>query len=885
MAYALLKTKLHIPELRPSLVPRPRLIEKLNQGLQTGSKLTLVSAPAGFGKSTVVTEWIAACGRPAAWLSLDERESDWVRFVSYLAGALQTIQAGIGESLLAILLSPEVPPAEVPPVEVVLTALLNEIAAIQGYFILVLDDYHAIDSPAVDQALTFLVEHQPQPMHLVIATREDPSLPLARLRGRGHLTELRAADLRFSPVEATEFLNQVMGLTLSVAEIAALDSRTEGWIAGLQMAALSLQGHPDTAGFIQSFTGSHHFVLDYLIEEVFNQQPPTVQAFLLCTSVLERMCSSLCEAVLLDPAVSGQTTLEYLERANLFVVPLDNERHWYRYHQLFAELLQQRLRRSGNAAAYHRRASEWYENNDLMLEAFRHAAAANDVARAEHLIESTRMPLHLPGAARTILNWLAALPQSLLDTRPALWWRQASLLLAMGQITGVEEKLKAAEEALVGAGRSDGLFDDRTRDLIGKIAIARATLATHQFEIETILVQANRALEYLAPDNVSDRSTALLTLGLGYYLQEDSAAAEKVYSEALALARASENIANTSLASVRLGQIQMFTGQLYKAAETHEQVLELVHEYSPANAVIAYMGLADINYEWNNLDAAEKYLEQSLQLAQQYDHVVDRMILTNLYLARLKLARGDVCGAERIVAQAEQTRQQKNIRIRQQDVAYCRSEILLRQGNLEAVLQLAQQHDLPLMQARALVAQGNPRAAREILEPLREQKEAKGRGQRLLEVMAVQATALYAEGEKAKALDLIGEVLMLAEPGGYVRLFLNEGRLMAELLSATAVRPILPNYVHRLLAAFEAEKREERPFPATPGSSPLVEPLSPRELEIVRLIAQGLSNQEIGHRLFLALDTIKGHNRRIFEKLQVQRRTEAIVRARELGLL
>lgn len=883
MAHALLKTKLHIPHLRQPLVSRPQLLVKLNQGLQTGGKLTLVSAPAGFGKTTCICEWIARCERPFAWLSLDARDSDPARFLAYLIAALQTLSPEIGMKVLGLF---ELPQQQSP--EFILTILLNEIALIPEDFALVLDDYHTIDSQPVDQCLTFLIDHQPPQMHLVIATREDPSLPLSRLRARGQLTELRTADLRFTPSEAAEFLIQVMGLTLPPKEIAALETRTEGWIAGLQLAALSMQGVKDTAGFIQSFTGSHYFVLDYLLEEVFHQQPEMVQTFLLHTSILDRLCGPFCDAVLGIRPDSGQETLEYLEHANLFLVPLDNDRCWYRYHHLFAELLRQRLgqrRTPEEIADLHIRASKWCENNNLMLEAFRHAAMANDVARAEWLMESKKMPLHLPGTATAILSWLESLPKTLLDSRPALWWKQASLLLAMGQTIGVEEKLQATEAALAAASLSGLEMDDTTRDLIGKIAIARATLAMHQFEIETILSQARRALEYLAPTNLPDRSAAFLTLGQGCYLQDDHAAASQAYTEALSLAQADGDITNTILASLRLGQIQALSNQLFQAAETYQQVLGLICEYSPSNAAVAYMGLANIYYEWNNLNAAEKYLEQSEQWAQQYDHIVDRLILSKLYLARLKLAQGDMRGAERIAWQTEQTVYQKNIRIRLQDMAYCQSEICLRQGNLEAVFQLAQRHDLPLMEARAFIARGDPSAAVELLETLRQQVEAKGTAQRLLEVMAVQSIAFYANGEMAQALDLLGAVLALAEPGGCMRLFLNKGTLMAELLSATAVQEIRPGYVKKLLAAFATENMEERPFPPTPNPSTLAEPLSPRELEILRLIAQGLSNQEIGQQLFLALDTIKGHNRRIFEKLQVQRRTEAILRARELGLL
>jgi ATP/maltotriose-dependent transcriptional regulator MalT len=405
------------------MVSRPRLLERLNEGLHRN--LTLISAPAGFGKTTLVSEWVTFSKRPTSWLSLDEGENDPARFLTYLVAALQTIAPHIGEGTLGVLQSPQPPPTEP-----MLTTLLNDLTTIPDQFILVLDDYHVLDAKLIDQALTFLVEHLPPQMHLVIATREDPPLPLARLRARGHLTELRAVDLRFTPSEAATFLNQVMGLHLSAEDAAALERRTEGWIAGLQFAALSLQGHEDAASFITSFTGSHHFVLDYLVEEVLGQQPESIQNFLLRTSILDRLCGPLCDAVLMDPAGSGRATLEYLEHANLFMVPLDNERRWYCYHHLFAELLRQRLHLSiasspgderWGVAELHRRASQWYEDHDLELEAFQHAVAAHDVERAARLVEGKGMPLQFRGAVIPVLHWLESLPKTVLDARPALW--------------------------------------------------------------------------------------------------------------------------------------------------------------------------------------------------------------------------------------------------------------------------------------------------------------------------------------------------------------------------------------------------------------------------------------------------------------------------------
>jgi LuxR family maltose regulon positive regulatory protein len=909
MSTTILATKLYIAPPRSKIVLRPRLIEQLNEGLSSGRKLTLISAPAGFGKTTLVSEWIASCERQVAWLSLDEGDNDPIRFLTYLVAALQTlalskvegIVANIGVGVLGVLQAPQPPPTES-----ILTTLLNEIATIPDNFILVLDDYHIIDSKPVDNALTYLLEHQPPQMHLVIATREDPNLPLARLRVRGQLTELRATDLRFTPSEAAEFLNRVMGLNLSAEDITALETRTEGWIAGLQLAAISMQGHAsrDTTSFIKSFTGSHHFVLDYLVEEVLQRQSESVQTFLLHTSILDRMCGPLCDAVLCDSSGSGQETLEQLERANLFIVPLDQERHWYRYHHLFGDLLRQRLSQNltpGAIAEDHIRASEWYENNDLMLEAFRHAATANDIERAERLMEDKRRPIHhLPGAATAILNWLESLPKTVLDAKPALWWKQASMLLVIGQPMGVEEKLQALEAALASATLPNVEMDDTSRDLIGRIAAARANVAQVEGQTEITLVQARRALEYLHPNNLNDRSMAIRSMGFAYYLQGHLTEASRAYAEALSLGQATGDVINILLASIRLGQIQEERCQLYLAAETYQQVLRLIGDYSPPNSPVAYLGLARIYYEWNDLDAAEQYGEKSLQLARQYDQVIDRLILSEMFLAQMKLARGDVIGAARILSQVEQTVSQRNYSFRLPDIAYAQAMIHIRQGNVDEAAQLAQQYDLPLMRARVLIAQNDPSEALEVLEPQRQQAEAKGAARRQIDVMAVQSIALYAHGAKDKAMQMLGEALALAEPGGYIRLFVDEGEPMRLLIldfrhlhraeqvfsiekPARFTNQKILSYTDKLLAAFSQ--------PASISQSEIQNPkseiyfLSPRELEVLRLIAQGLSNRQISARLFLALDTVKGHNRRIFDKLQVQRRTEAIARAHELGLL
>jgi LuxR family transcriptional regulator, maltose regulon positive regulatory protein len=892
----ILATKLYIPPARERLVVRPRLIKRLNDGLHR-KKLTLISAPAGFGKTTLLSEWVASplplgegLGVRAAWLSLDQGDNDPARFLTYLISALQTVAPNIGAGLLGVLQAPQPPPHES-----LLTSLLNEITTIAADFVLVLDDYHVIDSKPIDKGLTFLIEHLPPQMHLVIATREDPDLPLPRLRASDQLTELRATDLRFTASEAAEFLNQVMGLSLSAEDIAALEARTEGWIAGLQLAAISMQGQKDTTSFIKSFTGSHHFVMDYLVEEVLQRQPENIQTFLLRTSILNRLCGPLCDAVLLDPSAPGQETLEYLEQANLFLIPLDNERHWYRYHHLFADLLRQRLHQSIDTPAeaaknlplareLHIRASQWYEGHDLPMEAFYHAAAANDIERAERLIDGKGIPLHLSGGVTPILEWLESLPTEVLNARPSLWRRHAGLLLINGQTAGVGEKLQAAEAAL-GAILQGAEPDEETRNLIGQIASARATLALTRYDVDTMLAQSRRALEYLHPDSLFTRSTALWVMGFAQILMGDRVAARRALTEAISLSKTSGAMFTMILATIGLGNVQERDNELHLAAETYERVLQWAGDHPQQIIHEAHLGLARILYEWNDLDAAEQHGEQSLILARQYEQVIDRFILCEVFLARLKLARGDVDGAAAMLAKTDQSVREHNFVYRMPEVAAAQVLTSLSQGNLTEAAHLAQTHSLPLSQARVYLAQGDPAAALAVLEPWREQVDAQDWKDERLKVMVLQALALDAYDEKDEALRLLNDALILAEPGGFIRIFVDEGDQMAELLiRLKAEGGGMKEYIHKLLTAF-ANPGQTLPsaFPRSP--QPLIEPLSQRELEVLRLIAEGLSNDEISKRLFLALDTIKGHNRKIFDKLQVQRRTEAVARARELGLL
>ncbi|TVR68888.1 MAG: LuxR family transcriptional regulator [Sphaerobacteraceae bacterium] len=884
MSQAILTTKLYVPLPQPGVVHRPHLTARLNEGLHR--KLTLISAPAGFGKTTTVREWISGCDRDGAWLSLDEGDSDPTRFLTYLIAALQTIDASIGQGVLRSLQSPRPPTPET-----ILTALLNEIAALPAPFVLVLDDFHTIISQDVQKAVSFLIEHIPPQMHLVITTREDPQIPLPRLRARGQLTELRASDLRFSSGEIDEFLNQVMNLNLSGGDIAVLEARTEGWIAGLQLAALSMQGRDDVAGFISSFTGSHRFVLDYLVEEVLQQQPEHVQEFLLRTSILDRMCGPLCDAVMADSATTSQETLEFLEHANLFIVPLDNDRRWYRYHHLFAELLRQQLKQSAvrspddkhlGVAELNARASEWYEHEGLDIEAFQHAAAAGDIERAERLIMGNGVPLHFRGAVTPVLNWLKSLPTTVLDERPSLWVTFASATSMAGDLAAVEPKLQAAEAALAGV-----QLDDEARDLIGHIAANRALLATFRHDLETNISELRRALEYLHPNNLAVRTAVTWQLGLAHQLRGDRVSANQAFVEAVAACESTGNRHINIFASTGLGNMQEFDNQLHLAAKTYRRVLDLVGDPPGPTACEAHAGLARIHYQWNDVTTAEHHAQLSVPLARQVE-TIDSFVSCELFLARLMLFRGDVAGATTLLAKTRESAGRLGYMHRMPGIAEVQALVFLHEGNLAAAEHLAQTYDIPTSHARVCLAQGNSSTALEILESFRHKVEALNWADELLRVLVLQSVAHARHGEDTRALELLGDALTLAEPEGFIRIFLDEGAPIQQLLTRANELGILPNYTARLLAAFEAEglkTRNESPVNAEEPAQPLIEPLSQRELEVLRLVAEGLSNREISERLFVALNTVKGHNRVIFGKLQVQRRTEAIARARELKLL
>ena len=861
-----LASKILVPTPRPMLVRRPRLVQVLNSGLDRA--LTLISAPAGSGKTAIATEWAASCGRPAAWLSLDEGDSDPACFLSGLIACLRKVSTDIGAGAAAVLLS-----SCAQPTESLLSALLDDIAALPTDFLLVLDDYHCIEAKPVADAIAFLLEHAPSQMHMAVVTREDPDLPVARLRARGQLTELRAADLRFTRTETAEFLNQAMGLDLPADQVAALEARTEGWAAGLQLAAISLQGRQEAGEFITSFTGSNSFVADFLMEEVLRRQPENTVRFLLRTSVLDRLCGPLCDALTGAPAGSGQETLEHLERANLFLVPLDSDRRWYRYHGLFADLLRQRRQRGGKEGEMdlHLRASKWYEDNGQDAEAFRHAAAAGDLDLAGRLIDGRGMPLLFRGVMAPVLHWLESLSAAAMKSRPSLWVAYASALMISGSPDRVEAKLRRAETALRGV-ESDG----KTRDLEGRIAALRAMTAVVSGKLETVLGQTRRSLELLDQDNLAFRTFAALAHAYALQLQGQASEALRAIRDARSEAQASGNLMCTLAADSSIGLQQEAENLLHPAADTYRSMLRIVGDPSHMGNYTAHLGLARISYEWNDLGAALQHAQQAAGLVAQIEcySPAEPLVL----LAQLKLARGDAAGAAALLEQAAEDARRRGFDGTAPDLIAARVRVLLHRDRTKAAAQLAEEHGPPTVIARVRLAQKNPSAAMAILDPMLAQMETSGPASERLCLMVLASLALHAGGKKEAAVQLLGAALKLAEPGGYVRLFLDEGAPMAGLLSDALARGPATEYGEKILAAFEPRG------PAGASGWASMEALSRRELEILGLIAKGLSNQEIADRLFISLSTVKGHNLSIFGKLQVQRRAEAIVRARELGL-
>ncbi|MCJ7512098.1 MAG: tetratricopeptide repeat protein [Anaerolineales bacterium] len=902
MPTAILATKLYVPPPRANLVLRPRLIERLNGGLSSGCKLTLISAPAGFGKTTLVSEWVAGCGRPVAWLSLDEGDNDLACFLTYLVAALQTIAANIGAGVLRTLQSPQ-PPAPVS----VLPILLNEITTLPEDSVLVFDDYHVIDAKPVENALAFLLEHLPPQMHLVIATREDPDLPLARLRARSQMTELRATDLRFTRAEAAEFLNRMMGLNLGDADIAALEARTEGWIAGLQLAALSMQGRSDTAGFIRSFTGSHHFILDYLVEEVLQRQPEHVRNFLLQTAILDRLSGPLCDAVTAQDG--SREMLETLERGNLFLIPLDDQRQWYRYHHLFAEVLQAHLLEAqpDRVSTLHRRASEWYEQSRLPPDAIRHALAAEDFERAAGLIELAWSAMALSYQSSTWLGWVKALPDGLIRIRPVLSLGYAWALLDGGELEASEARLHDAECWLDTPTDKMVVVDkEQFRSLPASIATARAFRSLALGNVPSAVEYAQQALELTPEDDQATHIQATSLLVLALYASGDMEAAERSLADFHTNLRKTGDILTLIGTTFLLADIRVALGRLHEAESSYQHSIRLatgLGEPMPLGTADLYRGLGELYLERGDLEAAAQHLQTSQTVGEQTT-LTDWPHRLCVSQARLKEAQGDLDGALALLDEAERVHIRGPLpEVR--PVPALKARVWLKQGRLAEAQRWAREQGLSadadirytrefehITLARVLIAAG--RSDREagsldeatrLLGRLLQAAETGGRMGSAIQILLLQALACQAQNDLSNALPPLERALALAEPEGSVRIFVDEGeamRLLIEEQSRDRGHP-LSAYADKLLAAFTQPVAAPR-TPIIHHDSDMIEPLSERELEVLKLLRTELSGPEIAQQLIVSLHTLRTHTNNIFKKLGVNNRRAAVRRAEELAL-
>ncbi len=886
MSTPLLTTKFYFPPVRSKLVPRPRLVERITSGLS--GPLTLISAPAGYGKTSLLGEWRASdAGHsiPIAWLSLDPDDSEPGRFLTYLITAIQMIKPGFGEITLASLQAPQPPP---PPV--ILTNLINELSEIGGHFALVLDDYHVITTQAIHEVLGFLLDHIPARMHLVILSRADPALPLARLRVRNQLTEIRAIDLRFTQEEAEIFLKDVMMLTLSAEEIDALERHTEGWIAGLQLAALSLHGRDDPAQFISTFGGGNYYIIDYLVDEVLNRQSESMRMFLLETSILDRMSGPLCDAV--TGQTDGQAMLEQLERSNLFVVSMGGECYWYRYHHLFADVMHNRLRQiyPDMLPELHTRAAEWFEKNHFISEAIHHALAAEDQNRAAQLVEQNAMSLLMSGELMTLLGWIKAI-EPVAHEQPWLCIYQSWALTLTGQLDRVELWLQEAESLVSSRHTTDAI-----EDMIGHIAAIRAYGAAQSGEANKAIDFAQQALHTLPESNTAVRSVVTMTLGSARRLSGDLVGASRALEEAMRTGQAAGNFYLALGALSGLADLWFDQGRLRQASNSYNELLRLTilpdGKRLPA-AGMAFFGLSLIDYEWNDLNAALQHTHQSIELCQQWGHV-GILMASQVMLFRVRQAQGELDDARKALNEAERLALNYPQDLRATGwVNAFRVRFKLVQGDPESIVRWVEQSGLKIDDAvlylreaeylalgRMLIAQGDNASAMALLARLQDSAEKTGRIGSLIEIMLLNALALLAAGNVSQALNTLEEALSLAEPEGYMRVFLDEGAPMAKLLRHAGSKGIAPKYVARILAEFD-KMTGYAPIP----QQPLIEPLSERELEVLRLVAAGKSNQEIAAQLVLSAGTVKSHLSHIFGKLSVGSRTQCVMRARELKLL
>ena len=895
----ILTTKLYIPQSHPTLVNRPHLIEQLDACLHC--QLTIISAPAGFGKTTLIATWVKETKNASnrfAWVSLDQNDNDPGRFLTYSIAGLQKIETGLCEAALDWLES-----STESPIEAVLSEVINDIAELPYDISLILDDFHLITEPAIHEAFTFLLDNQPPNLHLIIISRADPPWPLARLRARRELNEIRAKDLRFSVTETAMFLNETMQLNLTPEEVTALENRTEGWIAGLQMAALSMRGKTDTAGFVKAFTGSHRLILDYLIEEVLERQTPDVQEFLLKTSVLERMNAPLCDAVL--HRRDSQSVLVQLEQENLFLIALDEQRHWYRYHHLFADLLHGRLKQTfpHQVTDLHRQAGQWYEQNGRLNEAVRHTLAAGDSDQVADLIGKNALAMAYHGELKTLIGWLDGLPAEMVLSRPQLCIAYAWALGFSGHLPDGESWLQKAEAALstISSGQNDHYPADKIRLLASQITAARAYIAAFGDDVSRITNMAQKALDSLPQRDLMTRGLMASILGISWRMSGDFSKAGRAFDEAVALSQTAEDTHLLVDVLWERSLLEFAQGKLNKVMKTCQKAAQFAEDYTRRSGrrlrIMGYIyeRMSVVLLERNHLESAEHYARESIVLCQKWGNA-DALVNSSFCLARVLLAKGELDDALKTIKGI-------NHLVPGLGTWYIltaneiEAKIRFLQGDTTAVTQWAEAARLSpedevnpgnismyLILAGFLIIQNKPREALGLLTCLlRIAEESIGKGL-VIRVLTLQAAALQTAGERASALTALERALSLAEPEGFVRTFIIEGIPIYELLKQVVTQGSSRVYASKLLAAFPDEVKKQTTTTAVPQTT-LIESLSKRELDVLRLLTTHLSGTEIAEELFIAPSTVRSHIKNIYSKLNVHSRAEAVVRADALNLL
>ena len=910
MSIPILKTKLYVPKLRSKVVVRSKLIDQLNKNVDY--KLTLISAPTGFGKSTLISEWASNSTYPFAWISLEEKDNDLIRFLSYFIAALQTIKKDICQGILEMFHS-----VEAIGFDSLLTAIINEIEAVSTSFVLVLDDYHLIDNPEINNILGFLLNHLPSNMHLVVITREEPLLPLATLRSKNQLTEIRTLDLRFTHSESVIFLNQVMGIKLSDKDIKLLESRTEGWIAGLQLAAISLQKQKDIPEFIKSFSGSHNFIMDYLIEEVFSQLSDEIKSFLLQTSILDCLSGPLCDAVILDSRESGQQTLDYLQNRNMFIVPLDNERKWYRYHHLFLDLLRQKVineyplgmcNGSENVSELNTRASLWFENNGLINEAVHHAFSGKDFERAATLIEMSWSDMDQNLQSGIWLSWVKRIPDELIQLRPILCVGYAWALLDSGKFEDCETRLNDAEKCinLLSTNKVQQtellnivvVDEEQYKILPATIAAARGYLALVRGEVKAAIDYTKNALTLFPKGEYYNKGVLYTMLGLAQWTNGEI---EDAFNT---ITSGTKNITMEFMVAVVLAELSIEQGKLHQASMIYEKALhDSIDKKSLYQIPLAsfYVGLGNIELLKSNLDEVEVLLQESMKYAK-------KGVLPNwqykwcLLKARNQESKGDFSSALESYNKSERYYFDDPL----PDVcplSALKVRVFLKQGKIHTAKEWVKKQHLSIDDelsylnefehitlVRVLIAEfryfNDNKALSDAKQFIKRLLIEATRGKRtgnIIELYILQALVDDYNDESEQAIGSLKSALKLSETEEYIQIFIDEGMQLYQLLSNVKISNAYSDYYLKLINTFEKtmilnESNSKK-------SQIDIEPLTKREYDVLLLIAQGLSNREISDKLFLALSTVKNYNQNLFEKLEVKNRTEALIKARDLGLV